>query len=77
MRQTLLGVSSDRAVSKAVDCSLVVAVESVDARDDAETLRRVDGPATPFLMVEAAERVDLIEAATDFGRGGLSTVAVE
>ena len=78
VRPTLLGVSSDLAVSNAVEFSLVVAVESVDAREEPDVLRRVEGPATPLRMVDAVERVDLMDAATDFGRGGgRSVVAVE
>ncbi len=79
VRPTLLGVSSDLAVSNAVELALVVAVESVEAREEPDTLRSVDGPgpATPLRIVDAVERVDLMDAATDFGRGGLSVVAVE
>ena len=79
VRATLLTVSSDRAVSNAVEFSLVlVALEdNVDARDEPDGVRRVEGPATPFRIVDAVERVDLIDAATDFGLGGRSVVAVE
>ncbi len=79
VRATLLAVSSDRAVSNAVDFPLVLValVESVEARDEPDGVRGEEGPATPFRMVDATERVELIDAATDFGRGGLSLVVVE
>lgn len=76
VRPTLLAVSSDRAVSNAVEFSL--ALDVVEAgREERLGARRVDGPAAPRRMVEAVERVDLMEDATDFGRGTLSAVAVE
>ena len=37
----------------------------------------MEGPAAPLRIVEVVDRVDLTEAATDFGRGKRSTAAVE
>lgn len=82
-RVTLLAVSSDRAVSNAVEFSLIDEFDSVDAGRDAadEGGRSVDGPAAPLRIVDVVERVDLTEAATDltdaatdFGRGKRSAV---
>lgn len=73
VRPTLLGVSSERAVSNAVEFSLVDEVESVDAgREGDGGGRSVEGPAAVLRIVEVVERVDLTEAATDFGLGNLS-----
>lgn len=76
VRPTLLAVSSDRAVSNAVE--FLLALDVVEAgREERLGARRVEGPAAPRRIVEAVEHVDLMEDATDFGRGTLSAVAVE
>lgn len=75
VRPTLLGVSSERAVSNAVEFSLAVVVE--ETREEPDTALGVDGPAAPLRIVDVVERVDLADAATDFGRGTRSAVAVE
>ena len=77
VRPTLLGVSSDRAVSNAVVFSL--AIDTVDgardgvrdgAREPPEGVRRPEGPAAgPLRIVDVVERVERTELATDLGRG--------
>lgn len=82
-RVTLLAVSSDRAVSNAVEFSLIDEFDSVDAGRDAadDGGLSVDGPAAPLRIVDVVDRVDLTEAATDLtdaatdlGRGKRSAV---
>lgn len=75
VRPTLLGVSSERAVSKAVEFSLAVVVE--ETLEEPDTALGVEGPAAPLRIVDVVERVDLMDAATDFGRGTRSGVVVE
>lgn len=58
-----VGVSSDLAVSNAVETSLADSVEF--GRDRADGGRRVEGPAPVFRMVDAVDRVDLTEAADE------------
>lgn len=76
--RVVAGESSDFAVSKLVEASLALAtdivdVDRVDAVDDGldkpEGGRRVEGPATFLRRVEAVDRVDLVDAATDRGLG--------
>lgn len=75
VRPALLGVSSERAVSKAVEFSLAVVAE--ETREEPDTALGVEGPAAPLRMVDVVERVDRTDAATDLGRGKRSGVVVE
>lgn len=68
-----LGVTSDLAVSKFVEPSLVVDMLEF-GRERAEGGRRLEGPATVLRTVDAFEAVDLTDAVDDRRRAGTSLV---
>lgn len=72
-RAAVLGVTSDLAVSKLVEPSLVVDMVEF-GRESPDGGRRPAELATVFRTVEALEVVDLVEAAEDRRRAGTSFV---
>lgn len=75
-RAAELGVTSDFAVSKFVEPSLVDDMVEL-GRERPDGGRRVDGPATVLRMVDACDRVDLVDAADDRSRGDRETSLVD